>query len=246
VVRETSRPRPRFLAQPAWRNLIGTAVETCRKDLPHLLVACVVWILFGGAALAIVLAVGGFTFAASQDTFCLSCHTQPESTFLQRSTASQAADLASFYSDQATPTRCIDCHSGPGIFGRMRAELLGAHNSLAWYTGTATQPAKLTVPIQGANCLKCHKDVVQRGYVPKTTVQGLGGRRGGEEGGPDLWHERLAEWSSTSAQAATCTSCHNGHGTQGTAATGFGNTQANRAVCDACHGDLRGRERRRG
>ncbi len=161
-----------------------------------------VWVVLGGAVLAVVLTAGGFAFAASQEThdpFCASCHTQPESTFFQRTTGSQPVDLASFHTEKTT--RCIDCHSGPGLFGRMGAELLGARNALAWYTHTAAQPAKLTVPISDANCLKCHQDVVQSGYVPKTAVQGLGGRRGGEESGPNHWHERLAEWQASTPQA---------------------------------------------
>jgi len=202
-------------------------------------------VFLGGAALAIVLGVGGFAYAATQEThdvFCASCHTQPESTFFQRSTGSQPVDLASFHTGQTT--RCIDCHSGPGITGRMGAELLGARNALAWYTHTAGQPAKQTVPIQDANCLKCHQDVVQRGYVPKTTVQGLQERRGGEEeGGTNHWHERLAEWQAATPQAGTCTSCHSGHATDGTLATGFENTQTTQAVCESCHQTLR-RERR--
>lgn len=208
-----------------------------------------IWAVVGAAALGVLLAAGGFAFAATQEThdpFCASCHTQPESTFFQRSTDTQPVDLASFHSEQATPTRCIDCHSGTGVVGRVQAELLGAHNALAWYTGTAVQPAKQTVPIQDANCLKCHQDVVQRGYVPKTTIQGLAGRRGGEEGGPNHWHERLAEWQAASPQAATCTSCHSGHGTDGAAATGFENLPTTQAMCDACHQVLRGRGRERG
>ncbi len=45
-------------------------------------------VLGGLAALGIILAGSGFAFAASQeshDAFCASCHTQPESTYYQRS-----------------------------------------------------------------------------------------------------------------------------------------------------------------
>lgn len=205
-----------------------------------------IWAAVGAAGLAAIMAAGGFAFAASQEThdaFCASCHTQPESRFFQRSTATSPIDLASFHTTQSTPTRCIDCHSGTGVLGRMGAELLGAHNALAWYTGTAIQPARQTVPIQDANCLKCHQDVVQPGYVPKTTVQGLQGRRGGEEAGPNHWHERLAEWEAGTPQAGTCTSCHLGHATDGTPATGFENSQTTQSVCEACHQTMR-RERR--
>jgi len=41
-----------------------------------------------------------------------------------------------------------------------RAELLGAHNALAFYTKTAVQPAKLTRPIGDENCVKCHQNVL--------------------------------------------------------------------------------------
>jgi nitrate/TMAO reductase-like tetraheme cytochrome c subunit len=62
---------------------------------------------------AILLTASGFAFAYTQeerDTFCSSCHTQPESTFYQRALDAQAVDLASFHT--AKGTRCIDCHSG--------------------------------------------------------------------------------------------------------------------------------------
>ena len=195
------------------------------------------WVLVGILALGIFLAAGGFTFAASQEThdsFCASCHTQPESTFFQRSTTTQAVDLASYHTAQQT--RCIDCHSGPGIWGRMQAELLGARNTVAWYTHTAVQPAPLTFPIPDANCLKCHQAVTQRGYTPKQSVTIIGeGRRGGEEAGPNHWHELLARWQAVAPNAGTCTSCHPGHSTDGSAQTGFENAQTTRTECEACH-----------
>jgi predicted CXXCH cytochrome family protein len=205
-------------------------------------------VLGGIVALGVILAASGFTFAASQEThdsFCASCHTQPESTFVQRSTAAQAVDLASYHTAQQT--RCIDCHSGQGIIGRMQAEMLGARNALAWYSHTAVQPAPLTFPISDANCLKCHQDVTQQGYIPKTqmTIPGaFGGREG--EGRNNHWHVFLARWQAVSPSAGTCTSCHSGHSTDGSAQNGFMVEQTMRAQCDACHQVLRGREGGRG
>jgi hypothetical protein len=205
------------------------------KKITRLLV-----ILVGVAALGVLLAASGFAYAASQEThdpFCASCHTQPETTYVQRSTAAQPVDLASYHKIQET--RCIDCHSGLGVEGRMRAELLGAYNALAWYTKTATQPALLTHPIPDANCLKCHQDVIQRGYVPKNPVtvipSGRRREREEEEGGSNHWHELMARWQSASPQAGTCTSCHPGHPTDGSANTGFQDPQTTRSVCEACH-----------
>ncbi|MDR3564370.1 MAG: NapC/NirT family cytochrome c [Negativicutes bacterium] len=200
-------------------------------------------LLVVAAMAAVFLAAAGFAFGASQEThdsFCASCHTQPESTFVQRSTASSPTDMASFHTTQTT--RCIDCHSGQGISGRIQAELLGAKNAVKWYTGTAIQPAPLTVPIADENCLKCHQAVTQQGYTPQQqiTVPGASSGGGGErEGRANHWHTFLARWQAASPTAGTCTSCHSGHLTDGTAQTGFMNPQTVQDTCNACHQVLR-------
>ncbi len=200
-------------------------------------------LLVGIAGLGIILAASGFTYAASQETrdpFCASCHTQPESTFFQRSTGAQPIDLASYHTAQQT--RCIDCHSGQGALGRLQAEILGARNAAAWYTHTAVQPAKLTFPISDASCVKCHQNITQRNYVPKTSMTAPGGegrRGGGGEGGNNHWHVFLARWQSVASGVGTCTSCHPGHSTGAGAQNGFQDNQATQFECDACHQVLR-------
>jgi predicted CXXCH cytochrome family protein len=180
---------------------------------------------------AIVLPVGGFAFAASQeshDAFCGSCHTQPESTYVQRSTAAQAVDLASYHTTQET--RCIDCHSGAGLVGRLGAEMMGAGNAFRWFTKTAIQPAPLTRAISDSNCKKCHAQVTQQGYVPKNqTLTDLGEAQNGH------WHLFLSRWQSQAANVGDCVSCHNGHQTDGNAQILFLNDQQTSAVCDSCH-----------
>ncbi len=180
-------------------------------------------VLVGLAALAVVLTAGGFTFAASQEThdsFCASCHSQPESTYFQRSVAADPVDLASAHTKQQV--RCIDCHSGVGITGRVQAELMGARNALLWYSGTAVQPAPLTYPIPDDNCLKCHQQV---------TAQ-----RGGRN---NHFHYFLAQWQAADPKAGSCVSCHSGHATGGNSAEGFTSRAATQPVCDACHAVLR-------
>jgi nitrate/TMAO reductase-like tetraheme cytochrome c subunit len=199
--------------------------------------------LLAAVVIVILLTAGGFAFAASQeshDAFCASCHSQPESTFYQRETAGSPVDLASFHTAKSPSyARCIDCHSGAGLTGRLQAELLGARNALKWYTGTAVQPAVLNYPIGDANCLKCHQDVTQRGFTPKEQIP-VPGRGGGEGGRNNHWHEFLTRWQTTTpATAGTCTSCHGGHPTTGTAQSGFMDTQAVQNTCDACHQVLR-------
>jgi predicted CXXCH cytochrome family protein len=187
--------------------------RTSRSTSPFLKYALVVM------GFGLFLTASGFTFAANQeqrDSFCSSCHTQPESTFYQRSTDAQVVDLASMH--KAKNVRCIDCHSGTGVTGRISAELLGAHNALAWYTGTAVQPAKQTVPIGDGNCIKCHQDVVAQQATRN-----------------NHFHVFLARWQLVDPNAGTCVSCHGGHTTDGTAQTRFMNDATTRAVCDSCH-----------
>ena len=108
----------------------------------------IIAVLTGAVIVVVVLAASGFAFAATQeshDPFCASCHTQPESTFVQRSSGTSPVDLASFHTTQSS--LCIDCHSGSGVTGRMQAELMGARNAFMWFTGTAVQPAVVNFPI---------------------------------------------------------------------------------------------------
>jgi hypothetical protein len=193
--------------------------------------------------IGIAVVAGGFAFAASQeshDSFCASCHTNPESSFVERSVAAQPVDLAAYHTTQKT--QCIDCHSGEGLVGRVQAELMGARNAFKWYTGTAVQPAVLSVAIRDQNCVKCHQDVTARGYQAKTQITLPGNlelRRGDEdEGGPNHWHENLARWQAKGGTAG-CVTCHSGHSTGATAAAGFIDAQAVETQCQACHRVMR-------
>ncbi len=182
-------------------------------------------LFLGVAVAAVLLAAGGFSFAATQeshDSFCASCHTQPESTYYQRSLGAQPVDLASAHEDQQQ-ARCIDCHSGSGLFGRVGAELLGARNAVAWYTHTATQPAPLTAPIGDGNCLKCHQQVITQT--------------------PDLnnhFHVFLTRWQAADPHAGGCVSCHSSHTTGATADTTYMAEAPVSQVCGACHSVLGG------
>ena len=76
-----------------------------------------------------------FGVAASMEeknSFCASCHTQPESTFYSRFQNGTLVDLATFHNTKST--KCIDCHSGSGASGRISAMLLGARNAVAYFT----------------------------------------------------------------------------------------------------------------
>jgi predicted CXXCH cytochrome family protein len=182
--------------------------------------------LLVGVGLALLFSASGFAFAASKethDTFCSSCHTQPESTFYQRSIDSKPVDLASVHKEKGT--RCIDCHSGIGLFGRLQAELLGAHNALAFYSHTAVQPAALTRPISDGSCLKCHQRVVAQAADRN-----------------NHFHVFLSRWQNQDPNAASCVSCHQAHVTDVDASIQYMNRDRAIQVCEACHQVLGGGE----
>jgi len=175
---------------------------------------------------------GGFAFAASQeenDSFCASCHTQPESTYFLRSLEIAAADLASAHHPKNA--RCIDCHSGAGVLGRVTAEMMGAQNALKWYTGTAVQPAPLVYPLGDNNCVKCHDQVMTEKHDNASRTVSFGPK--------GHYHSYLAQWKDADKNSAACTACHAGHAVGGTAANAWVQPASVQKVCKACH-DLLG------
>jgi hypothetical protein len=173
-----------------------------------------------------LIASGSFLVVArteENDAFCASCHSQPEATYFNRTQATSALDLASAHAmlahqnPEATSTRCIDCHSAPGLMGRVTAMSLGARDAIKWFSGTAVQPAPQNTPIGDANCLKCHTDVPSDSRFDMHS------------------HRHLARWQQADTNAATCVTCHTSHTTDGNASLGFLNQQRTLTQCTACH-----------
>jgi predicted CXXCH cytochrome family protein len=177
-------------------------------------------VVIGGILLSAATAVTAMQFE-NHDDFCASCHSQPESAYFQRE-APDATDLASFHAEKNV--HCIDCHSGPGLVpGRISALTLGAKDLWAWMSGHARQPAVYTRPVDDANCLKCHQDVVQRRDFN------------------NHFHIFLSRWQALDQNAATCVSCHQSHSTNGEAQLAFLNRIDTVQVCQSCHQSLGGR-----
>lgn len=216
-----SKPAPSQAPSKAQSSRTATSKPQARpvasrRSLPRFVIIVAI-----ALAVGVVLVAGSFTFAATQeqrDPFCASCHTQPESTFFAREAAT-ASDLASTHHGKGV--RCIDCHSGPGLDGRVKAEVMGAHNALLWYTGAAVQPAPLTTPIGDANCLKCHDQI--------TSVRTM----------ENHFHYFLPRWQQQDPNAAKCTTCHESHTTDGRSDIKWLNEQRTVAQCQNCHAKLR-------
>lgn len=198
-----AKPRPPSLWE-RWRSLKGWT----RVAATAALIVAVVGII--GAA-------GGTAYAISlenQDGFCASCHTQPETTYYEQSQAQASASLAAFHAQKGV--RCIDCHSGGGIFGRVDGLTQGARDALVYYGGHYQNPAITTSPLGDGSCTKCHEDSMSRRDFN------------------NHFHVFLARWQGVDANAAHCVDCHSSH-PAGTSTQQYLNATAVRAVCQQCH-----------
>lgn len=176
----------------------------------------VFWLL-GTIGLLLLAAAGGGTVSAqleSNDSFCTSCHTQPETTYFARSQA-PAVDLASVHTTENVA--CIDCHSGEGVVGRAEAIAQGAQNLALYASGHYQSPAVLRGSLASANCLKCHAEVT----TDNTPA--------------NHFHYYLAQWQASDPQAATCATCHQGHTTGGSGSEHFLQDVVTDGVCQQCH-----------
>lgn len=167
--------------------------------------------------------VAGVVQFENRDSNCASCHTEPETTYVMRAHGGGASvDLASAHAligqgEQAAPVRCIDCHAGKGVSGRLGAMALGAHDGWRWLTGTGRQPAITTAPLSDEHCLKCHVETPANQNFDRH------------------FHRYMLDWQAIDPAAGSCVTCHTSHTTDGNAAIGFLQQQRTRAVCDQCH-----------
>lgn len=187
-----------------------------------------------GAATAFIATLSGVSFVSVQEqnnSFCGTCHTQPESTYLERFasvSSGPAHDLASFHHKQlyprgsgGQPVRCIDCHVGEGLVGRGVVVTLAAWDALKYVTGTARQPAKVVFTIQNEGCIKCHEEQVKQGLATANQRFFIDNHMHYLQFLPGAPQER-------------CVDCHPAH-RPGTELNGFQFNQIIIPVCEDCH-----------
>jgi hypothetical protein len=130
------------------------------------------WSWFGiivvGGLVALIGSVGYVSSLEQNDSFCASCHTEPETMyynrFLQADAARSAMTLAAFH-HYTKQVRCIDCHVGEGVQGRATVLALAAWDALKHYTHTAQQPTHIVFDVQNEGCSKCHEaDIRKPGF----------------------------------------------------------------------------------
>jgi len=169
---------------------------------------------------SLIVAAGGTAYAIQQenhDSFCASCHTQPESKYYQQSLDTTAPTLAAFHSQK--DVRCIDCHSGGGPFGRAVGLEQGFQDLTAFYSGHYHKPAVTLNKLGDDSCTKCHEQVTNSG------------------GFNNHFHRFLARWQSIDPNAAHCVDCHTAH-PAANRAQNYLTAGLVTGVCQSCHARL--------
>lgn len=184
----------------------------------------------------LLLAVAGTTAGVqleNRDAFCASCHTEPESTYYQRS-LTLPSDLASAHAFvDSAEVRCIDCHSGIGALGRAHSLAQGGWDLVRYLSGIYQQPAQTTNPIGDAGCLKCH---TPPGGVPASDYAV-------PFASSEHYHfaHYLDEWAARDPDPyGTCAFCHLAHTEGTTPEMHFTPSVATSDGCNDCHRDLSG------
>ncbi|MFN8527042.1 MAG: hypothetical protein U0670_00315 [Anaerolineae bacterium] len=214
--------------------------------------------IFLVALLGVGMLTLGITFVAGtsleeQDTFCGSCHTVPETTYLTRAEtitgdpASAVTDLATQHYLQAqtnnTSFGCIQCHRGDSsLFDRIQTLALGARDTFIYAVGNADPSIEKTSVDQTAlvnrACVGCHE----------TTLLTLNGMN-------NHFHNLLPQTGELLSQGRqmvnlpagqrfrtvnidlTCTSCHLAHKTEDNSDPRlvFVDVPTAQESCNTCH-----------
>lgn len=184
------------------------------------------------AAAAVVGGVSVVSANEQNDSFCISCHTEPESTYygrFQDALNGRSQDLAAFHhgklyprnSPSGTNIKCIDCHGGEGLVGRGIVVSLAAWDALKYVTRTDTQPAKVVFTVQNEACIKCHEQQVFLNLDKPVKPFII----------DNHFHYKLFE---AGAPYESCVACHITH-REGTETNAFQFRDVIIPVCEDCH-----------
>ena len=195
-------------------------------------------LLIIGAAFAAVIVLGviGFTTGTlleENDSFCTSCHTVPENTYVDRSgiavanAAAPVTDMASSHfhltAVKGATTNCISCHRGNSSLGdRAQTLALALKDTITLVSGkadpTIEKPTIAQPILVNTACIGCHETTLltSRGnathfhnLLPATTALIAQGKKLITNNGGGRQRENR-----TYDVSLTCTDCHTAHKTQ--------------------------------
>ncbi len=158
------------------------------------------WPVIAGIGFFVLLILGSGSFVVAsaledQDSFCISCHTVPETTYYNRAymaldnTSAAVPDLATAHyllsQEHGKPAfACIDCHRGDASLGNRIATIaLGGRDMVIYVLGRADPTIEKTQIAEGwlpnNSCIGCHTDTLLRqagldnhyhNYLPQTAA----------------------------------------------------------------------------
>ncbi len=189
------------------------------------------WLALVGVCLA---APAGFVVSdrlEARNDFCSSCHLEPgvplHQAIRRDFDAAAAASLAAAHAradvlDAGAPRefRCIDCHGGASLTGRLRVKLLAARDAFWYVVGHFEEPQEMRWPLWDEDCAKCH---------------------------PDFDESEPAEWESpgfhqlavhNAELGVACVECHRSHEADGDPAAHFIAASHVRSQCARCHAEF--------
>lgn len=216
--------------------LDGTRLERTEPEMPdrnhrsrNWATGSGMW-LFVIAALAFVSApIAWWTtdILQADNDFCNSCHL-PDGTPLHTeirddfdgrppaSLAARHADLMLTSRPDSPSIRCIDCHGGVGLVGRVRVKLLSVKDSLQYLTGRFEEPEGMSWPLWDTDCRQCHQSFREKG-------EGFDG---------EAFHDKQLH---NIGLGVDCVECHTAHDAEGDPELWFLRAASVQLRCAQCH-----------
>jgi len=159
--------------------------------------------------------------------FCNACHLEPgvplhidiRDDFGRVPPTSLAAAHGSARFD-GREFRCIDCHGGTSLPGRVRVKALAAKDAFWFAVGRFEEPTEMRWPLWDEDCLKCHERF--------------------EEATSESWETpRFHELPVHNVELGiACVECHGSHMGDGNPEAHFVRTPAVRTQCARCHAEF--------
>ncbi len=207
-------------------------------------------------------AIGFVSTLEEHDTFCISCHTVPETTYYNRAyialdnPGELNADLSTdhYHLAQAKnlpPFTCIDCHRGDSSLGhRISTLALGGRDAVIYVLGKENPAIEKTSIREGwlpnAACVNCHTETLLtlkgldnhfHTHLPQAAVTLA---NGGTLKVPDTLGAKRADLLAiglkTINTSLVCSDCHQAHVAQPVGAANlFMDTDRRNRACVTCH-----------
>jgi len=164
------------------------------------------------------------------DDFCNACHVGPgmplhagiRRDYEMRPPASLAGrHAAARLADRKDGAfRCIDCHGGKSLAGRVRVKALAAKDALVYVSGRFEEPEEMRWPLWDEDCLACHASFEAAGDDARSSP-----------GFHDLAVHNVE-------LGVGCVECHSAHEAGGNPGAFFLHAASVRAQCARCHSEF--------